>query len=41
MRELAAGAPDLGTLGHAAYFVAMVIVGFAVVTRRLGALLLR
>jgi len=41
MRDLAAGAPDLGTLGHASYFVAMTLVGFAVVTRRLGTLLLR
>lgn len=41
MRTLAAGAPTWATLGHAAYFVGMTVVGFAVVTRRLGTLLLR
>lgn len=41
MRDLAAGVPDLATLGHAGYFAAMTAVGFWVVTRRLGGLLLR
>lgn len=40
MRTLAVGPPTLGTLAHASYFVAMTVVGFAVVTRRLGRLLM-
>ena len=40
MRTLAQGPPDLGTLGHASYFVAMIVAGFALITRRLGRLLL-
>lgn len=41
MRTLATGAPTWATLGHATYFVGMAVVGFALVTRRLGTLLLR
>lgn len=40
MRTLAVGPPTLATMAHASYFVAMTIVGFAIVTRRLGRLLL-
>ncbi len=41
MRTLAVGPPTWATGGHALYFVVMVVVGFAVIIRRLGALLLR
>jgi lipooligosaccharide transport system permease protein len=41
MRTLAVGPPTLGTVAHAFYFVAMTVVGFAVITRRLGTLLLK
>lgn len=41
MRTLAVGPPTLATLAPASYFVAMTVVGFAVVTRRLGRLLLK
>ena len=41
MRTLAVGPPTLATVAHASYFVAMTILGFAVVTRRLGRLLLK
>jgi lipooligosaccharide transport system permease protein len=41
MRTLAVGPPTLATLAHASYFVVMAAVGFAIITRRLGRLLLK
>jgi lipooligosaccharide transport system permease protein len=41
MRTLAVGPPTLGTLAHASYFVVMTAIGFAIITRRLGRLLLK
>jgi lipooligosaccharide transport system permease protein len=41
MRTLAVGPPTLATLAHASYFVVMALVGFAIITRRLGMLLLK
>ncbi len=41
MRTLAVGPPTWGTAAHASYFVVMVVVGFNIVTRRLGHLLLK
>jgi lipooligosaccharide transport system permease protein len=40
MRTLASGPPTLATLAHASYFVAMTAIGFLVIARRLGRLLL-
>lgn len=41
MRGLTTGAVHLGMLGHAAYFLVMIVVGVVMATRRLDALLLR
>jgi lipooligosaccharide transport system permease protein len=41
MRALSAGAVELSILGHAAYFVVMVLAGVIVLARRLGFLTLR
>jgi lipooligosaccharide transport system permease protein len=41
MRTLAVGPPTWGTLAHASYFLAMTAIGFVIITRRLGRLLLK
>lgn len=41
MRGFTLGAPDLGMIGHAAYFLVMAVVGVLVASRRLETLLLR
>jgi lipooligosaccharide transport system permease protein len=40
MRTLAFGPPTLATLAHASYFLVMTAIGFLVIARRLGRLLL-
>ena len=41
LRDLAGGGPDLGTLGHAGYYLVLVVAGVLVTTARLRALFLR